>query len=86
MHSSKVLKDQDAENVAFDFKPEKFPVAVPEVASDFLRAEGDREDSGFKLNPLISGQIGVSATESKRLEAKVEKQALEKLKEVQEQA
>lgn len=86
MHSSKILKDEQVENVVFDFNPQKFPVVVPEQANDFMQAEGQRQDSGFKLNELISGQIGLAENEHKRIEEKLEALALEKLKEVQEKA
>lgn len=85
MPSFRVLKEEHANDVAFDFEPKKFPVEIPEVASDFTK-EGALESTTFKLNELVSEQIGIAENEKERLEEKVDALAVEKLKEVQEQA
>lgn len=86
MPSYKVLKSEDARMLAFDFNPQKFPVLVPESANDFVRTDGQRPSSGFKLNELISAQIGVAESEGKRQEEQVDQLAVERLKEIQEKA
>lgn len=84
--SNKVLKSEDARLLAFDFNPQKFPVLVPETAHSFVRADGQKPGGGFKLNELISAQIGVAETEGKKLEERVDQLAVERLKEIQEKA
>ena len=94
--NSKILKLDEASKIAFDFNPQKFPVSVPQEAQSFTRKDGsDSSEEGqaevpnrsnFKLNELIAGQIGVSETEKKETEAKVDALAVEKVKAVQEEA
>lgn len=85
--SSRILKQEVAEDIAFNFNPQKFPVEVPESASQFVQSgEAPQEGSSFKLNELISKQIGVSENEKARREEEIDALAVEKLKEIQEQS
>ena len=87
MPSSKVLKEDQAALQVFDYNPQKFPVEVPEQANSFVRTSVDEvPKGGFRLNELISQQIGVSESEKKLLEERVEELAVQRLKDIQENA
>lgn len=67
------------------FEPPVINLGIPGVALDLL--ERNRENaSGFHLSELNRSQTGIQKLEQENFEARVESEALAKLKEIQEQA
>lgn len=87
MRLSRIIKQENADLVALEFAPQKFPVVMPQAASGFVRG-GSAGDvaSSFKLNELIASQIGVAEREKRKVEERVEQMAIEKMQEIQESA
>lgn len=94
MHLSKaVLSKEDAEKIAVAFSPRKFPASVTKSAHEFVAfnttAAGKLNSNGptsFKIDRLVAEQTGVAELERLSLEEKVEREALIRLKDFQEQA
>lgn len=80
-----VLSKDEADKLAVAYAPRKFPQAVSATASDFM-AFNAGGSSSFKIDTLVAEQTGMAELERLTMEAKVEKQALERLKDLQEQA
>ncbi len=77
--SSRVIKAEESADCVFTFKPyeikdrgRKEPVYV------------DSEESGFQLNPLVSQQLGLADAQAREIEERVNKEAIERLAEIQE--
>jgi flagellar assembly protein FliH len=83
--SKGVLKKEAASNIVLDFTPRSLDKVVPAVAKQFL-ADALARPSSFKINELVAQQTGISEIERASLQEKIEHRALEKIKEVQEQA
>jgi len=88
--SKAVLSKEEAESVAVAYSPRKFPATISKTAHDFVafnsERSGDHEVSGFRLDKIVSQQTGVAELERLSIEEKVEREALTRLKELQESA
>ncbi len=82
---STVLKKEDAERMAFSYKPKALRVETAVVAKDFI-SHAAVTDTGFVIADVVAKQSGVSALRKQQLEAQVEETVLAKLKEIEEQA
>lgn len=83
--SSKAVLDKDvAEQKVMEFVPVRFDLGTPEQAMNYLAEK--KKGSDFRMNDAVRLQTGVDQIERENEEAKVEAAALEKLKDVQEQA
>lgn len=83
--SKQVLKKEHSENVVFDFKAREFPLVISPSASKFVAGTAEKV-SDFKINPLIAEQAGIAKLQSDALNDKIEAEALQQLKSVQERA
>ncbi|MES2965877.1 MAG: FliH/SctL family protein [Bdellovibrionota bacterium] len=88
--SKSVLSKEDADRLAVAYTPRKFPAVVSKTASDFVAFQsahaGDPSLSGFRLDKIVSQQTGVAELERLSIEEKVEREALTRLKDLQENA
>lgn len=88
--SKVVLSKEEAERLAVAYSPRKFPATISKTASDFVAFQaanqGDPSVAGFRLDKIVSQQTGVAELERLSIEEKVEREALTRLKELQENA
>ena len=80
-----VLKKESSSNVVFDFKAREFPLMISKAAHGFV-AETSLISSDFQLNPLAAEQSGIAKLQRDALNDKIEEEALQQLKLVQEKA
>lgn len=71
-----------------EFKPRAFGNNVQKAAKEFLlgREQAATEGGGFILNPLLADQTGIADVERGEIERRLELEALERLKTLQESA
>lgn len=79
-----VLTKEMAENTVLEFVPVRFDLGTPEQALNYIAEK--KKGSDFRMNDAVRMQTGVDIVEQNNEEEKVEAAALEKLKEVQENA
>lgn len=79
-----VLSKELADESVLDFVPMRFDLGTPEQAMQYVH--GKQRGSDFRMNDAVRVQTGVDQVEKVNEEEKVEAAALEKLKDVQEQA
>jgi flagellar assembly protein FliH len=84
--SGSLLSKEEAEVQAVAYMPRKFPVTISAIASDFAHNQHRKEGTSFRLDDLVARQTGISEIERMSIEEKVEREALVRLKEMQEQA
>lgn len=82
--SRNILPKETNENKVLEFVPQKFDLGTPNQALDYLNSK--KEGSDFRMDEVIRIQTGVDKIEKVSEEEKIEVKALEKLKEIQEQA
>lgn len=82
--SSSVLKKETAEKSVLEFVPQKFDLGTPVTAMGYLDAK--KHGSDFKMGDATRVQTGVDSIESQSEAEKIEVLAVEKLKEIQEEA
>ncbi len=83
--SKAVLTKEEAEKVAVVYAPRRFPATVSASASDFV-AFNTGTESSFRIDRLVAEQTGIAEIERLSIEEKVEREALTRLKELQEDA
>ena len=81
-----VLTKEEAERVAIAYNPRKFPATISPTAVEFHAFNSGLETSGFRIDKIVAQQTGVAELERLSIEEKVEREALVRLKELQEQA
>ncbi len=86
MIAKSIIDKDEAENVAVTFSPKKFPMRISENAVSFHKIQTGDKRTDFKLDHTVSQQTGIGELERLSIEEKVEKQALIKVKEMQEDA
>lgn len=88
--SKAVLSKDDAQKIAVAYSPRKFPQTVSPAASSFVAyqsaKEADGAESSFRIDRIVAQQTGIADLERVSIEERVEKEALSRLKELQEQA
>jgi len=82
--SKAVLSKELAEKSVLDFVPVKFNLGTPEQAGSYFSEK--KRGSDFRMNETVRMQTGVDKVEKISEEEKIEAGALEKLKDVQEDA
>lgn len=85
MHSSKMIKQEQAEEKILNFSPRPIERSLSKVAESFLEAK-EKHLSSFKMSALVASQAGIAEVERTALEERAEVIALEKVKEIQEPA
>ena len=82
--SKNFLRKDAAANKVLEFVPQKFELGTPNKALDYLNTK--KQGSDFEMSDVIRRQTGIDQIEKIAEEEKIEGKALEKLKEIQEQA
>jgi len=86
MHLSKtVVKQKDSVGNVLEYTPRTLERDLSSQAADYLQSK-NYHTSRFKLSELVAAQVGISELERSALESQIEKQAIEKMKAVQEAA
>jgi flagellar assembly protein FliH len=84
-----VLTKIEAEKIAVNYAPRKFPATIAPVASSFVAYQNSQNAAGatssFKIDHLVAKQTGIAELERISIEERVEQEALARLKEMQEQ-
>jgi flagellar assembly protein FliH len=85
-----VFSKEEAESLAIAFTPKKFPHSASAAAASFVafQAEASRDGKmpSFQLDRIVSEQTGIAEIERISLDERVEREALTRLKDIQEQA
>lgn len=81
-----VIQKEEAETFVVSFEPKKFPTRVSDNAQSFHRMQTGDNRTDFRLDPSVAQTTGIGELERISIEEKVEIKALEKLKEIQEDA
>lgn len=81
-----VLSKEEAEKIAVAFSPRKFPVTISPVAAEFVQFQMEQENPTFRIDKIVAAQNGIADLERASIEEKVEREALARLKDLQEQA
>lgn len=86
-----ILPKEDAERIAVEFRPQKFPLNISEAAHNFISAQprSSSDSAGtpsFRIDRIVADQTGVAELERQSIEEQVEQEALRRLKSIQEQA
>lgn len=87
--SKAVISKEEAEKITVTYSPRKFPATISQTAHDFVAFNTKTDSSGqpsFRIDRIVAEQTGVAELERMSLDAKVEREALIRLKEFQEQA
>ncbi|MCM2280740.1 MAG: FliH/SctL family protein [Bdellovibrionaceae bacterium] len=83
---SSVLDKDQAEKVVVTYTPRKFPLVISPVAKEFFAHQSAQGKSSFRIDPVNAVQTGIAELERVSIEEKVEILALEKVKQIQEEA
>lgn len=83
--SKKIIHSEEAKERILPYEAKKFPLHVSAPAKSFISGQS-KTSSSFRLDPLVAEQTGIAESERKAHEQELERKALEKLKEVQEEA
>ena len=85
-----VLSKNEAQKIAVAYSPRKFPQVVTPAASGFVAFKSSREaqglESSFRIDRIVAQQTGIADLERVSIEERVEREALGRLKELQEEA
>lgn len=85
-----VFTKEEAEKIAVAFTPRKFPLAITPAASGFVALQAEQTERGFqpsfRIDRIVAEQTGVAELERLSIEEKVEREALSRLKNIQEEA
>lgn len=81
-----VFAREEAEKIAVAYSPRKFPNVITPTAVEFVKFQSEQENPSFRIDKIVAQQTGVAELERMSMEEKVEREALERLKDLQEQA
>src|SRR5580704_7133630 len=81
-----VFPKDEAEKIAVKYNPRKFPAIISPTASAFVAYNSGSDEDSFRIDKLVAEQSGIAELERVSLEEKVEREALQRLKDIQEQA
>lgn len=82
----KILSKADADTRVVEYTPREFPNRMSEAAVEFVRFQSTQENPEFKIDRIVSMTTGISDLEKISLSERVETEALERLKSMQEEA
>jgi flagellar assembly protein FliH len=80
-----IFEKAEADKIAVDYNPRKFPSVITPTASKFV-AHNTEGVSSFRIDKLVAQQTGVAELERLSIEEKVEREALARMKDIQEAA
>lgn len=81
-----ILTKDEAESRALEYKPREFPFRPSEAAVEFVRLQTENENAEFQIDHVVSITSGIAELEKHSLSERVETEALERLKTLQEEA
>jgi len=82
--SKSILKKSETSSQVLEYNPVKFELGTPSQAMGYMDAK--KHGSDFRMSDVVRQQTGVDELELQSYEQTVENRALEKLKEIQENA
>lgn len=86
MRSSKrVVQKEEADLYVLPFEVSNFRVQLSEPAKGFISMQPS-QSSNFQISPLVAQQTGIAQVQQQAQQAEIERLAIEKVREVQEQA
>lgn len=83
---SGIYDSEQAEKIAAPFVPREFPFVPSKAAHDFVRRQSGAENNSFQVDKVVSITTGIAELEKQSLLERVELEALERLKALQEEA
>ncbi len=83
---SRILQKSEADTIAVQYSPREFPASPSEAALHFVRLRTEHENPDFRLDRVVAITSGVEELEKISLSERVEGEALERLKQLQEEA
>jgi len=86
MNTPKILSKDDANTRVVEFSPQEFPQRMSQAAVEFVRFQNNLENPDFKIDRVVSITTGIHDLEKVSLSERVEIEALERLKSLQEEA
>ncbi len=86
LNLNKILSKLDAGTRVVEYTPREFPNRTSEVAIEFVKYQAGLENPDFKIDRIVSLTTGIAELEKVSLAERVEIEALERLKQLQEEA
>lgn len=86
LNAPKILSKDDANTRVVEFSPQEFPQRMSQAAVEFVRFQNTLENPEFKIDRVVSITTGIHDLEKVSLSERVEIEALERLKQLQEEA
>lgn len=84
--TQKILSKSEADTRVVEYTPREFPNRMSEAAVEFVKFQSAQENPDFKIDRVVSVTTGISELEKISLSERVETEALERLKAMQEEA
>jgi flagellar assembly protein FliH len=85
-----VFRKDEAESIAVVYNPRKFPAVISSAAHQFVAFQAQKTDEtgqpSFRIDRVVAETTGVAELERASIEERVEREALARLKDLQEQA
>lgn len=82
----RILSKSEAESKAIEYSPREIPAKPTDAAIEFVRMRTEHENPEFRIDRIVSITAGVNELERMSLSERVESEALERLKSMQEEA
>ncbi len=82
----RILPKSEAESKAVEYSPREIPAKPAEAAVQFVRMRTEHENPDFRIDRVVSITAGIDELEKMSLSERVESEALERLKGMQEEA
>lgn len=86
MNLQKILSKVEADTRVVEYTPREFPNRTSEVAVEFVKYQAGLENPDFKIDRVVSLTTGIAELEKVSMAERVEVEALERLKQLQEEA
>jgi flagellar assembly protein FliH len=82
----RILSKSEAESKAVEYSPREIPAKPADAAIEFVRMRTEHENPEFRIDRVVSITAGIDELEKMSLSERVESEALERLKSMQEEA
>lgn len=84
--AGRVLREDEAKELAVQYSPPEFPKRPSPAALEFVKIQVEHENPKFRINRVVASASGIETYENQSLSDRVETEALERLKQMQEEA
>lgn len=84
--AGRVMREEEAKEVAVQYLPPEFPNRPSQAALDFVKLRVEHENPKFRIDRVVASASGIETYENQSLTERVETEALERLKQMQEEA